>query len=53
VSQASVSVYLLPFLGILISTLTLGEKITPTMIVGGLMTLAGTILITSTEASPA
>ena len=53
VSQASVSVYLLPFLGILISTLTLGEKITPTMIVGGLMTLAGTILITSTEVSSA
>lgn len=53
VSQASVSVYLLPFLGILISTLTLGEKITSTMIVGGLMTLAGTILVTSTEVSSA
>ena len=53
VSQASVSVYLLPFLGILISTLTLGEKISSTMIVGGLMTLAGTILVTSTEVSSA
>jgi len=53
VSQASVSVYLLPFLGVLISTLTLGEKITSTMVVGGLMTLAGTILVTASEASPA
>jgi drug/metabolite transporter (DMT)-like permease len=51
VSQASVSVYLLPFLGVLISTLTLGEKITPPMILGGLMTLAGTILITAGETS--
>ncbi len=51
VSQASVSVYLLPFLGVLISTLTLGEKITSAMILGGLLTLAGTILITTREAS--
>lgn len=51
VSQASVSVYLLPFLGVLISAITLGEKITPTMIVGGLMTLAGTVLITTCEAT--
>lgn len=49
VSQASVSIYLLPFLGVLISALTLHEKITPAMIVGGLITLAGTILITSLE----
>jgi drug/metabolite transporter (DMT)-like permease len=53
VSQASVSVYLLPFLGVLISTLTLGEKITGAMILGGLMTLAGTILITASETSSA
>ena len=51
VSQASVSVYLLPFLGVLISTLTLGEKITSSMIIGGLITLAGTILITASEAT--
>jgi len=49
VSQASVSIYLLPFLGVLISALTLHERITPAMIVGGLITLAGTILITSLE----
>jgi len=51
VSQASVSIYLLPFFGVIISALTLKEKITPTMVVGGLVTLAGTILITSLEPS--
>jgi drug/metabolite transporter (DMT)-like permease len=49
VSQASVSFYLLPFLGVVISAITLHEKITQTMIFGGLVTLVGTILITSTE----
>jgi drug/metabolite transporter (DMT)-like permease len=51
VSQASVSIYLLPFFGVIISVLTLKEKITPTMVVGGLVTLAGTILITSLDPS--
>lgn len=51
VSQASVSIYLLPFLGVLISAATLHEKITTSMIIGGLVTLAGTILITSLEPS--
>jgi len=49
VSQASVSVYLLPFLGVVISAITLGEHITTTMIIGGAVTLGGTILITSLE----
>ncbi len=49
VSQASVSIYLLPFLGVLISALTLKEKITIATVVGGLVTLMGTILITTTE----
>ena len=53
VSQASVSIYLLPFLGVLISAVTLGEKITLTMVVGGAVTLAGTILITSLEPTTA
>jgi drug/metabolite transporter (DMT)-like permease len=44
-----VSIYLLPFLGVLISALTRQEPITPATIVGGLITLAGTILITSFE----
>jgi len=51
VSQASVSIYLLPFFGVLLSALTLHEKITPTMVLGGLVTLAGTMLMTSLEGS--
>ena len=51
VSQASVSVYLLPFLGVVISSLTLREKITSTMLIGGIVTLVGTVLVTSTETS--
>lgn len=51
VSQASVSIYLLPFFGVLLSALTLHEKITPTMVVGGLVTLAATMLMTSLEGS--
>ena len=51
VSQASVSIYLLPFLGVLISALTLRESITSNMIVGGLVTLTGTVLITTAEPS--
>jgi drug/metabolite transporter (DMT)-like permease len=53
VSQASVSIYLLPFLGVLISSLTLHEPITGPMILGGLITLAGAILVTATETSKA
>jgi drug/metabolite transporter (DMT)-like permease len=53
VSQASVSIYLLPFLGVLISAVTLKEQITTSMLVGGLVTLAGTILITATEPTSA
>jgi drug/metabolite transporter (DMT)-like permease len=49
VSQASVSVYLLPFLGILISAIFLGEKITGIMVLGGSITLAGTVLIVSLD----
>ena len=49
VSQASVSVYLLPFFGVVISAITLGEHITTTMIIGGAVTLGGTLLITSLE----
>jgi drug/metabolite transporter (DMT)-like permease len=51
VSRASFSIYLLPFLGVLIAALTLGEKLTGTMIAGGLVTLVGTVLATSSEAS--
>ena len=47
VSQGSGSVYLMPFLGVVISAFTLKEHITATMIIGGVVTLGGTILITS------
>lgn len=53
VSQASVSIYLLPFFGVIISWVTLGEKITLNMVLGGVVTLAATILITSLEPSSA
>ena len=49
VSQASVSVYLLPFLGVLISAIFLGEKITGMMVLGGSVTLAGTVLIVTLD----
>jgi drug/metabolite transporter (DMT)-like permease len=46
VSQPPASIYLLPFFAIIISAVTLHERITPTMMVGGVVTLGGTILIT-------
>ena len=49
VSQASVSIYLLPFLGVVISAITLRESIGFSTVVGGVITLAGTILITTLE----
>jgi drug/metabolite transporter (DMT)-like permease len=51
VSQASVSVYLLPFMGVLVSAVTVHESITARMLVGGLVTLVGTLLVTTTEAT--
>jgi drug/metabolite transporter (DMT)-like permease len=38
---------------VLISAVTLHERITPTMILGGVVTLAGTILITTLDATSA
>ena len=49
--KAPVSIYLLPFFGVIISALTLKERITRTMMLGGLVTLAGAILITSLDPS--
>ncbi len=45
VSKASISIYLLPFLGVLIASVTLHERITLPMVVGGGITLAGTALV--------
>lgn len=49
VSLASVSIYLLPLFGVLVSAITLNERVTPNMVAGGAVTLLGTILVTSTE----
>lgn len=53
VSQASVSIYLLPFLGVVISAITLHESIGFSTAIGGFITLAGTILITTLEPTAA
>ena len=45
VTQVSLSIYLLPFFGILLSALTLSERISGSIIAGGLLALAGTGLI--------
>jgi drug/metabolite transporter (DMT)-like permease len=51
VSQASVSIYMLPFFGVLLAAIILGEAITLPMLFGGAITLLGTILVVSTEAA--
>lgn len=45
VTQVSLSIYLLPFFGILLSALTLGERISGSIIAGGILALMGTGLI--------
>jgi len=45
VTQVSLSIYLLPFFGVLLSALFLGEKITGAIIGGGMLVLVGTSLI--------
>jgi drug/metabolite transporter (DMT)-like permease len=49
VSQASVSVYLLPFFGVLQAAIVLHEPITLPMVIGGAITLTGTILVVSAD----
>lgn len=49
VNQASVSIYLLPFFGVVIAAIFLHEPVTLPMIIGGAITLFGTILVVSTE----
>jgi drug/metabolite transporter (DMT)-like permease len=45
VTQVSLSIYLLPFFGVLLSALILKERITPHAIMGGILVLIGTTLI--------
>ena len=53
VSQASISIYLLPSLGVLVSAIALREAITRTTIIGGAISLAGTALVTAADSSTA
>jgi drug/metabolite transporter (DMT)-like permease len=49
VTQASLSIYLLPVFGVLLSTVFVGEKITTQLIFGGLLVFTGTFLVTVYE----
>ena len=49
VTQASLSIYLLPVFGVLLSTVVVKEKITAQLVFGGLLVFAGTFLITVYE----
>lgn len=46
-TQASLSIYLLPVFGVLISSITVGEKVTWNLIVGGALVLGSTFLVTT------
>jgi len=49
VTQASLSIYLLPVFGVLLSTVFVHEKITTQLILGGLLVFTGTFLVTIYE----
>lgn len=49
VSQASVSVYLMPLFGVLLAAIFLGEQVSASMVIGGTITLAGTALLVFCE----
>lgn len=48
-TQAGLSNYLIPFFGVVIAAVALGEKLTTFMVVGGALVLASTLLITVYE----
>jgi len=49
VTQASLSIYLLPVFGVLLSTVVVREKVTLQLVLGGLLVFAGTFLVTVYE----
>jgi len=49
VTQASLSLYLLPVFGVLLSTVVVRERITAQLVFGGLLVFAGTLLVTVYE----
>ena len=48
-TQAALSNYLIPFFGVVIAALVLDERLTPSMILGGILVLASTLLVTAYE----
>jgi drug/metabolite transporter (DMT)-like permease len=50
VVQVSASIYLLPLFGLILSIVTVHERVTLAQIIGGLLTLAGTVTLTLFEA---
>ena len=48
-TQAAVSNYLIPFFGVVVAAIVLHERLTKYMIVGGLLVLASTLLVTVYE----
>jgi drug/metabolite transporter (DMT)-like permease len=49
VTQASLSIYLLPVFGVLLSTVVVKEKVTAQLVLGGLLVFTGTFLVTVYE----
>jgi drug/metabolite transporter (DMT)-like permease len=49
VTQASLSIYLLPVFGVLLSAVTVGESVTWQLAAGGILVLASTFLVTAYE----
>jgi len=48
-TQAGLSNYLITFLGVLAAVIVLGERFTANMVIGGLLVLSGTLLVTLYE----
>jgi drug/metabolite transporter (DMT)-like permease len=48
-TQAALSNYLIPFFGLVLAAIILGERLTLAMIAGGILVLASTLLITTWE----
>ena len=49
VMQASLSIYLLPVLGVILSTVLVNEKVTVRLITGGALVFISTFLITTLD----
>jgi drug/metabolite transporter (DMT)-like permease len=48
-TQAALSNYLIPFFGLVLAAIILGEKLTPFMLAGGALVLLSTLLVTAWE----